>query len=305
MDPSTTARAVLATLAGHDLHRAAADHRMNPTDLATAVKLYQAGGLAALETRAATGGWHELRIEFTHWETAEHLAFTALAAHLGSAPGWWFIRKAPCWRLRFPASQPTGAITSQLDNVQASGGITCWWRCHYEPETLAFGGPEGVRIAHDLFHHDSNGILNYLGRATPRIGRRELSILLCTALFRGARQDWYEQGDIWHRVTALRPLAPPRTPLAATGVATLMRSDTRNDGPLFAPHAPLDFAAPWLSAFHTAGRSLGHAANNGTLHRGLRDVLAHHVIFHWNRLGLPAPVQRLLARAARGAVFNP
>ena len=37
---------------------------------------------------------------------------------------------------------------------------------------------------------------------------------------------------------------------------------------------------------------------------GLRDVLAHHVIFHWNRLGLATPTQAVLAHAAADAVFT-
>jgi hypothetical protein len=38
---------------------------------------------------------------------------------------------------------------------------------------------------------------------------------------------------------------------------------------------------------------------------GLRDVLAHHVIFAWNRLGLPSATQVVLAAAAKTAVFGP
>ena len=48
----------------------------------------------------------------------------------------------------------------------------------------------------------------------------------------------------------------------------------------------------------------GHALATGTLDRGLRDVLAHHVIFHWNRLGLPASTQATLARSAQAAVMD-
>lgn len=51
-------------------------------------------------------------------------------------------------------------------------------------------------VAHHLFHQDSRHILDYLGSeraaASRSDRRRELSILLCTALMRGAGQDWYE-----------------------------------------------------------------------------------------------------------------
>lgn len=38
--------------------------------------------------------------------------------------------------------------------------------------------------------------------------------------------------------------------------------------------------------------------------RGLRDIMAYHVIFHWNRLGLSVRMQSALASAAQAAVLN-
>jgi thiopeptide-type bacteriocin biosynthesis protein len=61
---------------------------------------------------------------------------------------------------------------------------------------------------------------------------------------------------------------------------------------------------PWLDAFTDAGRDLGDSARAGELERGLRAVLAHLVIFHWNRFGLPAATQGILARATT-AVYLP
>jgi thiopeptide-type bacteriocin biosynthesis protein len=61
-----------------------------------------------------------------------------------------------------------------------------WWTAIYEPEVLAFGGPTAMNIAHTLFHTDSSSILDYLLHQNPdaqpedTLGRRELSILLCT-----------------------------------------------------------------------------------------------------------------------------
>lgn len=125
-------------------------------------------------------------------------------------------------------------------------------------------------------------------------------------MFRAARQDWYEQGDIWHHVANQRPL-PANTPTAriaelATALQTLI---TTNPAALIAPDGPLAYAAPWTAAFITAGQDLSAAASNGILQRGIRDVLAHHVIFHWNRLGLAAPTQGILAHAARDTVMHP
>lgn len=172
-----------------------------------------------------------------------------------------------------------------------------------------------MATAHDLFHADSWGVLDYLrchdSSTVPSgtLGRRELSVLLCSALFFGAGQEPHEQGDIWHRVEQLRPL-PSDTPAArlsgmTAALQVLMTLNTSPTSPLFAEQGALAFLAPWAAAFETAGRRLGGAAHTGALHRGVRDVLAHHVIFAWNRMGLDSRTQGILARAARDTAMNP
>jgi hypothetical protein len=49
---------------------------------------------------------------------------------------------------------------------------------------------------------------------------------------------------------------------------------------------------------------LAAKAHDGKLRRGLRDVLAHHIIFQWNRIGLTFRTQGILARAATEVVFE-
>jgi thiopeptide-type bacteriocin biosynthesis protein len=191
--------------------------------------------------------------------------------------------------------------------------VSRWSESLYEPETFAFGGIRGIDIAHSIFHADSDAILTYLQdcshtqRGTPA-GRREVSILLCATLFRGARLDQHEQGDTWHRAGQMRRISRETSADQLRGMIPalrrLMTMDTSPVGTLFDPNGPLHFAAPWSAAFAEAGRQLADAARGGTLERGLRDVLAHHVIFHWNRLGLPADTQAVLARAARDTLMN-
>lgn len=74
---------------------------------------------------------------------------------------------------------------------------------HLQPEISAFGGPIGITAAHDLFTADTRAILTT--PASTRLGRRELSILLCTTMMRAAGLEWYELGDAWHRVASERP----------------------------------------------------------------------------------------------------
>lgn len=323
--PNAAVEGVLAVLAGAPLERTAERCGMAAADLADAVEVYQAAGEAALNAPSPDGRWYQVHIEFPDWAAAERTG----ADHLGPilhrlAPAigsWWFIRKAPCWRVRCrPApgaalADTRVAVTEALDNLTAAGRVSRWWETVYEPEALAFGGPMGMEAAHALFAADSGAVLDYVRRQNgtaethPAIGRRELSILLCGALFHGAGQEWHEQGDVWHRAARLRPL-PADVPTdrlreLTAGLRRLMTVDTGLRSPLLAADGQLAFAAPWAAAFATAGRALGRAAHDGILERGLRDILAHHVIFHWNRLGLPGRTQAILARAARDLVMNP
>ncbi|MGH3942652.1 MAG: thiopeptide-type bacteriocin biosynthesis protein [Pseudonocardiaceae bacterium] len=93
------------------------------------------------------------------------------------------------------------------------------------------------------------------------------------------------------------------TELAAS-LRELLAYDARPTGALFGTDGPLTFAASWATAFHQAGQALTAAANENMLERGTRDILAHHVIFHWNRIGLPYKTQGILAHAAKTAILS-
>ncbi|MFD6874403.1 MULTISPECIES: thiopeptide-type bacteriocin biosynthesis protein [unclassified Streptomyces] len=315
--PRRTETAVLAVLTGQPLAQAAARAGIDVDELSDAVALYRSAGQSALADQAARGDWHQVRIQFTDWDTAETIAATHLAPRLNALHDaallgtWWYIRKAPCWRLRLlpaPGTDPArlhAAVAETLGSLVVSEAIVRWRPTVYEPEALAFGGPATMDTAHRLFHADSRHLLDH-ALSELSVGRRELSVLLCTALFRAASQEWHEQGDVWHRVARMRPLPSDVTgeQLAqmSDALLRLMSTDLTS---LFAPDGTLGFAAPWAAAFTQAGREIGQIAQDGALQRGTRDVLAHHVIFHWNRLGLAARAQAVLAHAAANVVMNP
>jgi thiopeptide-type bacteriocin biosynthesis protein len=261
--------------------------------------------------------WQQVVVEFGDYNTAEQIAITHLLPIMdrveadGLVASWWFIRKAPEWRLRYlPPHQAAEAarqvLHAALDTLRDTGRIGGWVETIYEPEVHAFGCVDAMSIAHRLFHLDSQHILAHVG--SGRDQRRELTVLLCSVLMRAARQDWYEQGDIWARIAENRPLAP-ETPLdraraLKSGLRRLMTVDSGPSSPLVVPDGPLAHVATWSTAFHTAGTALGKLAGRGALRRGLRSVLTHHVIFHWNRLGLPYDTQSVLARAAQEVVLG-
>ncbi|MGK5499304.1 thiopeptide-type bacteriocin biosynthesis protein [Streptomyces sp. URMC 125] len=139
------------------------------------------------------------------------------------------------------------------------------------------------------------------------LGRRELSVLLCTIMMRAAGLEWYEQGDVWHRVITdehrsfIGEIPQGQLDARATEIRALLLADCDT---LRLPGGPLEPVAEWTAAFRHTGRSLADAVHLGTLDRGLRRVLSLHVIFHWNRLGLSMRAQSALAWSARAAILT-
>ena len=86
-------------------------------------------------------------------------------------------------------------------------------------------------------------------------------------------------------------------------MARLMTADAR---PLCKPgsQGPLAGRDDWVTAFDDACQSLAALASRGQLARGLRAVLAHHIIFHANRAGIILADQAVIAAAATASVFD-
>ncbi len=153
-----------------------------------------------------------------------------------------------------------------------------------------------MNVAHTLFHHDSRHILSYL-HSNPT-DRQERSLVLCAALMRAAGLDLNEQGDVWaraaqHRVAAFRP------PGSHDRRWDTFTDDVRH----LLLGTPAD-QSDWHSTFEDAGTALRQLEETGKLSRGIRAIVKEHVIFHWNRIGIPADRQARLANAATEAIFG-
>ena len=246
--------------------------------------------------------WPQLILTFTdpaHAETAAESLTTSLA----DTPGWAFLRKHPTWRVRLPPGTDPGVLTSPLNELIATGVLSGWASRVYEPEQRAFGGPKGLAAAHDLAHADSRHILTHIALHTGGLGRRELAILTTTALLHGAGLDYYEQGDVWDRFAAHR--RPPHTPYSPALTEATTQLVTADPQHILQPTGDWPRHQPWLDAFTTTGSRLAALADHGLLERGLRAVLAHHLLFTFNRLGLDRTDQAHLAELAAINVFGP
>ncbi|RKS68112.1 protein-L-isoaspartate(D-aspartate) O-methyltransferase [Actinomadura pelletieri DSM 43383] len=229
---------------------------------------------------------------------------------------WWFLRKpfaagavadVPTWRLRFRSNGPDTTIGRLLDQLAKQDLIAGWTSVTYEPETAAFGGAAAMDAAHLLFHLDSHALLS---PARPALGAKETAVLLCSVLLRAAELDWHEQGDVWDKITVLRGFAKPVGAVTAdadrlaAAMGTLLTVDTRA---LTRPGQPLHGFGAWVDAFERAGQTLADLNRHGRLRqgRGLRGILAKHILFHFNRAGIPGTDQAVLADLATRTVFAP
>ncbi|MFF7143327.1 methyltransferase, FxLD system [Streptomyces nodosus] len=253
--------------------------------------------------------WQQHNITFVDREIArrtiaERLGPTLIEAEAdGQLTGWWFMNKQP-WPLRYLADKPSPAIESLLSDLIGDGVAVSCLPCVYEPETDTFGGPEAMDTAHELFHSDSRHLLTY--QPSPmHLGRRETAVLLTSVMMRGAGLDWFEQGDVWAKVAALRPATAPQPPERVAELAPAMRKLMTADAhSLCRPGGPLHAHEEWVTAFERAGTTLADLAARGALTRGLRAVIAHHVIFHANRAGLLRDDQSALSHIAREVVMG-
>lgn len=313
-DSSTIEQAILAVLTGTPLTEAAGRAQTSPEHLAEATERYRDAGQSALAPRL--GGWHQVNIEFTDYPTAERTFSACLRPALRTdlIGAWWFVRKYPCWRLRVqpgPSTRMKDAVAhlaEVLDSTVSWGVAKRWWPCLYEPETIAFGGPYGMSLAHTLFHTDSVGVLDYHQYVTDSTsalpGPRETSLLVTTLLLRAAGLEWGEQGDVWGQVEARRPLPADVYPDKVSGmVAPVRRLLTLDAGPALTdgPLAPL---GNWVTGLEHCGQALADAARAGNLQLGLRGILARHILFHWNRMGFTTPQQAIYSRAARETILG-
>ncbi|MFD6468715.1 thiopeptide-type bacteriocin biosynthesis protein [Streptomyces goshikiensis] len=305
--------AILAVLGGASVADTARTAGMEPTLLSEAIERYQDAGRAALD--AEPSGWQQANIRFTDYPTGHRIfrAYLLPALRTGPIGSWWFVRKHPHWRLRYLPALGTTAedavrhVAEALDS-SVSWNVTAEWSASpYEPEVTAFGGPEGMVLAHELFHVDSIGVINYQAAAGDQqegLDAKAVSLLALTMMMRAAGLEFGEQGDVWGLVEARRPLADDIASEQVSGMVEPMRRLLLADAqPLLASEA-LARVQPWISGLEANGRALEQAATAGQLHLGMRGILARHVLFHWNRMGFTLRQQSIWSRAAREAVLG-
>lgn len=305
VEKSSLESAILAYLSGTDPDTAAQTAGVSIDHLTRAADRYRAAGLATL---APTAGWAQINVEFTNYADAEDAFRKGLWPTLQSQ-SWWFVRKTPCWRLRFPSTHgmPDG-LRAALEEMAEGGVLRRWDEAIYEPETAAFGGTDGIEAVHGLHRADAAGLFAYLDAAAAPTydgpGRSVASLMVLSHLMRAAGLEWTEQGDVWARVESHRPPAPITADQAAA-LATNAREPLAADLTVLIENDPRFVGlSTWATGMQTAGSRLMELHRGGGLQTGLREVLARAVIFCWNRAGFTTEQQAVWAQAARLAIMG-
>ncbi|MBB6546889.1 methyltransferase, FxLD system [Nonomuraea rubra] len=226
-------------------------------------------------------------------EVSPEAAAKLSAALTGTGRRFHFLRKEGGLRLR--TDRPVDTLLDQLVADEVAAG---WVSGIYEAETDAFGGPQGMAIAHALFCADSPAALAETGSRD----NRERCILLLSSMYRAAGLDPFEVGDVWAKIGDLRPPidapAEDRRAAAITTMRRLMNADAAKRS------HPEPGWVQRVAAFENAGRHLARLAKEGHLKRGLRAVLAHHAIFAFNRNNTPVAEQAAAAWLGWQAAFG-
>jgi protein-L-isoaspartate(D-aspartate) O-methyltransferase len=228
-------------------------------------------------------GWWHATVSFPVGDGVSPEAARALSCALHDCR-FHFLRKDGGLRLRTEHSADRLLDTLVVDRV-----VSGWVGGVYEPETEAFGGPDGMDVAHDLFCADSRAALAETG--SP--GARERCVVLLSVLNRAAGLDPFEVGDVWTKLGSRRPVVTAPTGLPRERAITAMRHLMNADAARRTAAEP--GWAERVAAFEDTGHRLRRLAADGRLTRGLRAVLAHHAIFTLNRAGVPIDEQAAIA----------
>jgi len=110
--------------------------------------------------------------------------------------------------------------------------------------------------------------------------------VLAHALLRGAQLDRFEQWDVWLRFGNLSTAAPTSPRPDWSWMVALLQGTASGGLEDLLGSGGGELARKWATALQLAGSRLATAYREGRLPRGLRQVLASHLRFQFNRLGL-------------------
>jgi thiopeptide-type bacteriocin biosynthesis protein len=269
-------------------------------------------GLAVLDPAAEESRWVQADLAFDGSASQyQRLVASPLPDRLsawcreGTATNAWHLHKPPGVRLRLEgdARRLENLLAPLLDDLVVTGAVTGWRFGVYLPETHLFGGPVGMRLAHQFFTADSLAVLAYhhaRQQASASLSPAEFSFLLLDGLLARLVADPWERWDVWCRLKwtgrVLDDAGGPAPP--GPGAAAWVRAVRSFPGPW--PGASRREQAI-LAEYHQRVLALAETTA-AALHQGesaanLRRSLPFWIVFHWNRMLFSIEAQRSLTRA--------
>lgn len=214
---------------------------------------------------------------------------------------FWYLHKSPGLRLRVQGD--IAGLRTQLagpaQRLVETGAATGWQFGHYLPEIHLFGGTNGLRLTHALFSADSIAVLRYYRlreAGSARNGPVEFSLAMVLSLADSMVPDpwerwgaWCDLGG-WGRLALEQEFMPGRRrDRAIEWVSRFVDEDSLTS-------ATLEECGV-LSEFRESITALTKFPWSAHISPTLpRVLLPAWTVFHWNRMGFPQDVQRILGR---------
>jgi thiopeptide-type bacteriocin biosynthesis protein len=218
---------------------------------------------------------------------------------------WWWLNKwdpmgsAVRLRIQAPFARLCD-VKRELSSRLGQRGLEFNF-LRYEPELRLFGGLEGIRIAHELFAHDSSFLVAWARQAgeppMPMIPPG-LSLALMIDLAVAGGLDLFEMWDLFDKIADKRAVADDRTSLKCKELAA--RVIAAKPEAIFAlcSAEQQQLISAYRNRLRQCAEQLSRVYFQGKLECGLRESLVPIMLFHWNRVGLPSSIQAALSRSA-------
>jgi len=211
---------------------------------------------------------------------------------------FWFMRKefeVPHLRMRFKTNVKSKEIEDFLYTKTEN-------KCNkviYEPETLLFGGDDGIDIAHEIFCLITKMFCIYMERCEKKDEKIIIFLWVTNYMVNSIASDKFEAWDIWEKVYKMRKFDPGKYCELIENYKESINfiSDINKEKFIelyISKYNSIQFDE-FLAKLYKQLYNLKSAYFYGKLSCGLRGILSRIIIFCWNIFGFNGSMQGLFS----------